>query len=73
VDAERNVEFLSLGKEDIVIVVTVRLAGHRELHEPSALMAGLDRALELGGGGNGIAQREMGQAPTGRYCPHSSR
>ena len=58
-DAERHVEFLRLGEEHIVIVVAVRLARRGELHHPSALVTGLDRAFEFGRRGGGIAQREM--------------
>jgi hypothetical protein len=60
VDAERNVELLRLGEEDVVIIVAVRFAGRSELHDPSTLVTGLDRPFEFDGSSHWIAQREMG-------------
>ena len=39
--AKRHVELLRLGEEDVVIIVAVRFAGHRELHDPSTLVTRL--------------------------------
>jgi hypothetical protein len=59
-NAERHIEFLRLGEQDIVIVVPVWLARCGELHNPTTLVASFDGAFELSRGCRRVAEREMG-------------
>src|SRR5215469_17791246 len=55
-DPERNIEFLRLRKQHVMIWMGVRLAGHRELRHPSAFVSGLDSALQFVGRSLWIAE-----------------
>jgi len=46
-NSERNVQFLRLGKNHVVVGMRVRFARHHELAHPCALASVLDRALEF--------------------------
>ena len=58
-DPERDVEFLRLGEQHVMVGMGMRLARHRELRHPSALASGFHRPLQLRRGGLGIAQRQV--------------
>src|SRR6266446_9551291 len=59
-ESERYAEVLCFGKNDVVVGMGVRLAGHGELRDPRAFTSVAHGAVELIGGGLGIAEREMG-------------
>src|ERR1700688_3367796 len=59
VNSQRHVEFLSFGKQHVMVGMTMWLAGHRELDYPTALASRLNRAFQFAGGGLWITEREM--------------
>ena len=55
----RDVEFLRLGEQHVVIGMRMRLPRHHELRDPSAFASSLDRAFELDRRCRRIAERQM--------------
>ena len=56
---KRNVQFLRLGEQHVMVGMGVGLARHGELRHPSALASGLHRPLQFRRGSLRIAQRQV--------------